>query len=158
LLTALGEGARAYVTGEFMSLGSNLLIVLPGRIETSGAAPLIGGNTRDLTLADMESVRRQVPRARVSRRCRSARRRPPSAIRRRQATVLGTTSEYLTLRHMALSSGNSCRPSTADREAQVAVIGETIRKELFGAENPLGRSMRLGEWRVRVIGVLEAKG
>jgi putative ABC transport system permease protein len=158
LLTALGEGARAYVTGEFMSLGSNLLIVLPGRIETSGAAPLIGGNTRDLTLADMESVRRQVPRARRLAPLSVGAAQAAFGDRRRQATVLGTTSEYLTLRHMALSSGEFLPALDADREAQVAVIGETIRKELFGAENPLGRSMRLGEWRVRVIGVLEAKG
>ncbi|HYV86330.1 MAG TPA: ABC transporter permease [Patescibacteria group bacterium] len=158
LLTALGEGARAYVTSEFMSLGSNLLIVLPGRIETSGAAPLIGGNTRDLTLADMESVRRQVPRARHLAPLSVGAAQAAFGDRRRQVTILGTTSEYLTLRHMTLTSGEFLPALDADREAQVAVIGETIRKELFGAENPLGRSMRVGEWRVRVIGVLEPKG
>jgi putative ABC transport system permease protein len=141
-----------------MSLGSNLLIVLPGRIETSGAAPLIGGNTRDLTLADMEAVRRQVPRARRLAPLSVGAAQAAFGDRRRQATVLGTTSEYLSLRHMALSSGEFLPALDAEREAEVAVIGETIRKELFGAENPLGRTMRIGEWRVRVIGVLESKG
>jgi putative ABC transport system permease protein len=158
LLTALGEGARAYVTGEFMSLGSNLLIVLPGRIETSGAAPLFGGNPRDLTLGDMEAVRRQVPRARHLAPLSVGAAQAGYGDRRRQVTVLGTTSEYLTVRHMALSSGEFLPPLEAEREAQVAVIGETVRTELFGNENPLGKSIRVGEWRVRVIGVLEPKG
>src|SRR2546427_12064300 len=52
LLTALGEGARLYVTNEFQAIGSNLLIVLPGRTETKGAAPITGGVARDLTLQD----------------------------------------------------------------------------------------------------------
>ena len=53
VLTALGEGARRYVTGEFSQLGTNLLIVLPGRSETTGGAPPIMGETpRDLTLDD----------------------------------------------------------------------------------------------------------
>ena len=51
LLTALGEGARRYVRNEFAAVGSNLLIVLPGKIETSGAAPIFGGTPRDVTLA-----------------------------------------------------------------------------------------------------------
>jgi putative ABC transport system permease protein len=106
----------------------------------------------------MEAVRRQVPRARHLAPLSVGAAQAAFGDRRRQATVLGTTSEYLALRHMALTSGEFLPALDADREAQVAVIGETIRRELFGAENPLGRSMRLGEWRVRVIGVLEPKG
>ena len=59
LLTSLGEGARLYVTDQFSSLGTNLLIILPGRTETTGTAPpLIGGTTRDLTLEDAASLER----------------------------------------------------------------------------------------------------
>ena len=58
LLTALGEGARRYVTGEFASLGTHLLIVLPGRSETTGGPPpLMGETPRDLTLDDAEWIR-----------------------------------------------------------------------------------------------------
>src|SRR5262245_57090432 len=62
LRTALGEGARAYVTNEFNALGTNLIIILPGKIETSGNAPIVGGSPRDLTLGDVEAIRRHVPR------------------------------------------------------------------------------------------------
>nr|MCU0231348.1 ABC transporter permease [Acidobacteriota bacterium] len=61
LLTSLGEGARRYVTGEFEVLGSNLLIVIPGKVETSGAPPIFGSSTNDLTVEDAEAIERQVP-------------------------------------------------------------------------------------------------
>ena len=48
LLTSLGEGARRYVVGEFSALGTNLLIVMPGKVETTGAAPIFGGVPRDI--------------------------------------------------------------------------------------------------------------
>jgi len=60
VLTALGEGARRYVMREFSALGSNLLIVLPGRVETTGAMPF-GGVAHDLTLEDLEAIRTRLP-------------------------------------------------------------------------------------------------
>ncbi len=60
LLTSLGEGARRYVTGEFALLGSNLVIVLPGKAETTGVVPVAGGVPHDLTLDDVEALRRRV--------------------------------------------------------------------------------------------------
>ena len=158
LLTALGEGARAYVTNEFMALGTNLLVVLPGKVETTGNAPILGGNPRDLTLGDVEAVRRHVPRIR---------RLAPLAVgaaqvgngdRRRQATIAGTTADYLTIRRLAVTAGESLPVIDPDREASVALIGVTVERDLFGNENPLGRTIRIGDWRFRVIGVLEPKG
>ena len=59
-LTALGEGARQYVIQEFTSIGSNLLSVLPGKTETSGAMPGMGGVPNDLTLQDLLALRRNI--------------------------------------------------------------------------------------------------
>ena len=64
LLTSLGEGARRYVTGEFSSLGTNLLILFPGKTETTGISPFVAGAPHDLTLADAEAVARRVRAAR----------------------------------------------------------------------------------------------
>ena len=60
VLTGLGEAARLYVTDEFRSLGTNLIIVLPGRTETTGAGPamLAGASPRDLTLGDARALER----------------------------------------------------------------------------------------------------
>ncbi|HKN46430.1 MAG TPA: ABC transporter permease [Candidatus Polarisedimenticolia bacterium] len=158
LLTALGEGARLYVTGEFTSLGSNLIIVLPGRTETSGNAPIMGGTQRDLTLQDAEAIER---------RCRRVRRLAPltlgsaqvgSGDRRREVTVLGSTPELLEVRHLTLGVGRFLPAIDPDRAAPVAVIGRTVQRELFGPENPLGRPIRIGDRRFRVVGVLAPKG
>jgi len=158
LLTALGEGARRYVTGEFTALGSNLVIVLPGRTETSGNAPIIGGTPRDLTLQDAEAVLR---------RCRRVRRIAPISLgsarvgygdRRREVTILGSTAELLPIHHLEMSVGRFLPEMEADRAAPVAVIGRKIQGELFGSENPLGKPIRIGDGRFRVIGVLAGKG
>ena len=158
LLTALGEGARAYVTNEFMSLGSNLLIVLPGKTETTGNAPIVGGTPHDLTLLDMQAVRRHVPRIRDLAPLSVGTAQAGYGDRRRQVTVIGTTASYVDVRHMAVTAGEFLPEIDPDRQAPVAVIGQTILKELFRSENPLGQSIRIGDWRFRVIGVLEPKG
>ena len=56
LLTSLGEGARRYIAGEFASLGSNLLIIVPGKTETAGLAPLVSTAPHDLTRADADAL------------------------------------------------------------------------------------------------------
>ena len=158
LLTALGEGARAYVTDQFMSLGSNLIVVLPGKTETTGNAPIFGGTPRDLTIRDMQAVRQHLPRIR---------RIAPLAVgsaqaaygdRRRESTIVGTTAEYSPMRRVGVAIGQFLPQIDPDREEPVAVLGQTVRHELFGDENPLGRSIRIGDFRYRVIGVIEPKG
>ncbi|HET8947749.1 MAG TPA: ABC transporter permease [Candidatus Polarisedimenticolia bacterium] len=158
LLTALGEGARGYVTDQFMSLGSNLIVVLPGKTETTGNAPIFGGTPRDLTIRDMQAVRQHLPRIR---------RIAPLAVgsaqaaygdRRRESTIVGTTAEYSPMRRVDVAIGQFLPEIDPDREEPVAVLGQTVRHELFGEENPLGRSIRIGDFRYRVIGVIEPKG
>jgi len=158
LLTALGEGARGYVTDQFMSLGSNLIVVLPGKTETTGNAPIFGGTPRDLTIRDMQAVRLHVPRIR---------RIAPLAVgsaqaaygdRRRESTIVGTTAEYAPMRRVDVAAGQFLPVIEPDREEPVAVLGQTVRHELFGEENPLGRSIRIGEYRYRVVGIIEPKG
>ncbi len=158
LLTALGEGARLYVTRQFAALGSNLLIMLPGKTETTGNAPIFGGTPRDLTLEDIEAILR---------RCRRVRRIAPLSVgsarvgygeRRREVTVLGGTADLLPVRGLEVALGRFLPETGTGRGAPVAVIGRTVQKELFGEESPLGRPIRIGDWRFRVIGVLTGKG
>jgi putative ABC transport system permease protein len=158
LLTSLGEGARLYVTGEFASLGTNLLIVLPGKTETAGVTPFLTGAPHDLTLDDSEAIARRVRSVRsvapLSRGTAPARR----AERRRDVTVTGTTAEFLGVRKMTLQTGRFLPGLEAGREPHVCVLGAKVRAELFGAANPLGEILRLGDERYRVIGVLAPRG
>jgi putative ABC transport system permease protein len=158
LLTALGEGARAYVTDQFMSLGSNLVIVLPGKTETTGNAPIFGGTPRDLTLGDMEAVRQHVPRIRRIAPLTAGAAQVGYGDKRRDCTIVGTTAEYSPMRRVGVALGQFLPAIDPDREAPVAVLGQTVRHELFGDLNPLGQSIRIGDFRFRVLGVIEPKG
>ncbi len=159
ILTALGEGARRYISGEFASLGTHLLIVLPGRNETTGAAPslFVGATPRDLTIADAVALRRS----------RSIRRVAPLILgsataawrqRSRELAVLGSTRSLLALRHWRMQQGRFLPELDPELAQPVCVIGAKVRRELFAAHSPLGEWLRLGERRCRVIGVLATEG
>ena len=158
LLTSLGEGARRYVTGEFAALGSNLLIVTRGKTETTGIAGLISGAPHDLTLEDAEVLARRV---------RAVRRAAPFSFgsapaqagdRQREVDVIGTTAEFLPVRRLEVRRGRYLPPGDADRGARICVLGPKVARELFGAQNPLGQVLRVGEERFRVIGILSPRG
>jgi putative ABC transport system permease protein len=158
LLTALGEGARRYVTREFTSLGTHLLIVLPGRSETTGGPPpLLGQTPRDLTLEDAQAlvrssaVRRVAPvmvgSALVARDGLS-----------RETVILGSTAEMATVRDFAMSQGHFLPTGDVSRAEAFCVLGHKLKTELYGNASPLGDFVRIGERRFRVIGVLAPKG
>ena len=155
-LTALGEGARRYVTDEFASLGSNLVIVLPGKVETTGVAPF-GGVVHDLTLEDFRAmtripgVRRAAPLAVGSEEVRAGE-------RARSLPVLGTTAEFAEVRHIGVAAGRYLAPGDPDAGGNEMVLGMKAAAELFGAESPLGQVVRVGDWRFRVVGVLAPRG
>ena len=159
ILTALGEGARNYVTAEFSSLGTNLVIVIPGRNETSGADPatMIGVTERDLTLDDAMALTRHPKVSRIA----------PFNIgaaevawqgRKRETTIQGSSHELLELRKWTMAQGQFLPKADFDRANSVCVIGSNIRNELFAAHAALGQWLRIGDRRFRVIGILADEG
>lgn len=159
VLTALGDGARGYVVRQFSSVGTNLIIVLPGRAETSGGFPgaALGQTPRDLTLEDARSlvhlpqIRRYAPLnvgvAELA-----------SAGRLREVTVLGSTADILPIRHMNLAQGSFlAREKGSERSAQI-VLGAQLAQEFFPQNSPIGQRVRLGDRRFLVSGVLAPQG
>ena len=158
LLTGLGEGARLYVSGQFLSLGSNLLVVTPGKNETTGATPLALFASHDLTLDDAEAI---------GRRLRAARHVAPVMVGQASAKVGdssrtvgigGTTAEFMPLRKIQLRMGRYLPPGDAARGERVCVIGAKLQDELFQGRNPLGEALRIGDERFKVIGVMSPRG
>ena len=159
VLTSLGEGARRYVTGEFQARGTDLLIVLPGRSETTGVQPgLFAGETpRDLTLDDARALLRVpgieriaplvVGSAPVS-----------SAGLTREVPVVGSTSDFYYVRKLSMGQGRFLPPGELDRDMAVCVIGTKVASELFPQRPAVGSSVRIGDRRFRVIGVLGESG
>lgn len=155
ILTALGDGARRYVVGEFSALGSNLVIVLPGRTQTGGigAGSLITTTPRDLTVEDAQALLRAPFVSRIA----------PLSVgnseisaggRLRDLYVIGTNADFADLRHYAVAEGRFLPREDLRRGSPVAVIGATIRQELFGSEPAVGRLIRIGDRRFRIVGVL----
>jgi putative ABC transport system permease protein len=158
VLTALGESARRYITGEFSSLGTNLLIVIPGRSETTGGhPPLLGETPRDLILDDALALLRSPYIAKIA--PISIGSAPVSALQReRDANIMGSTKDLLEVRHLRLAQGRFLPAIPPQNALSVCVIGQTIREELFGQQPALGRWLRIGDRRFRVIGLLASEG
>ncbi|MCG6871768.1 MAG: ABC transporter permease [Gammaproteobacteria bacterium] len=159
ILTGIGEGARGYVSGQFASLGTHMLIVIPGRTETggAGAAFTVPDTPRDLTLDDAIALRRSAHVSMVA----------PVVLgsglvsakgRERDIPILGSTRELFTIRHWELSQGTALPEGDLQRDTPVCVLGSKVRKELFGADPVLGEWLRVGDRRMRIIGVLRPGG
>lgn len=159
VLTALGDGARRYVMSEFSSLGTNLVVVMPGRSQTGGFSPAnaISGTSRDLTIDDAMALQHAEAIRRVA----------PLAIgtseisvgsRLREVMVGGTTSQYIQIRELELAQGSFLPDEDWSRGSAVAVIGANVRTDLFGTEPAVGRLVRIGGRRLLIIGVLASSG
>jgi putative ABC transport system permease protein len=158
LLSSLGEGARRYVLNEFTQLGTHLLIVLPGRNETAGGAPpLLGETPRDLTLDDALALLRSRYVERVAPVSIGAAEVSVGSLSR-EVTILGSTTEFLDVRRLDMAAGRFLPPGDPERGAPVAVMGQTLARELFRGANPIGQRVRIGDRRFRVIGLLAESG
>nr|AOO54673.1 antimicrobial peptide ABC transporter permease [uncultured bacterium] len=158
ILSSLGEGARQYVLGQFSSLGTNLIIVLPGRSETvGGPPPLLGITPRDLTLDDALALTRSAAIRHVAPIVVGAA--PVSAgVRERETSVLGSTPALFPIRQLEMAQGRFLPEGDPSRAAAVCVLGYEIKTELFGTSPAVGETVRIGDRRFRVIGVLADKG
>lgn len=156
LLVSLGEAARGYVLGEFAFLGSDVVAVFPGRKSTTGGLPPITGTAaRDITLEEVDIVQRSVPgvvgvaplvvgQAPIS-----------FQSREREGLVLGVSEDFFRIRQLEVNQGSFWSGMGLEQSAPVAVIGETLRDELFGPRPVLGEWLRVRNYRFRVVGVLK---
>ena len=155
-MVTLGRGATAQVTADIASLGTNLLDVRPGQ---GFHGPGGTRSTADMfELADAEAIAREIPGlAAVA----------PNASQTAQAihgnenwstTAIGSTNAYLAVRNWTLKAGRGFTDSEVRSGRAVCILGDTVRKELFGGQDPLGGAIRLGRVAFKVIGLLTPKG
>jgi putative ABC transport system permease protein len=155
VMVTLGSGATAQVAAEIGSLGSNLLTVMPGQRMGPGGA---SGGARPFDVHDAEAIAREVPSlAAVA----PAASRSLSAIFGNEnwtTSVTGTTNAYLEIRQWDLAAGRRFSDAEVSGGTAVCLLGATVRRELFGAQEALGSRIRLGAVSCDVIGLLAAKG
>jgi putative ABC transport system permease protein len=155
IMVTLGNGATAAVTADIANLGSNLLTVMPGqRVGPGGAS----GSAKPFKQRDVDFLRRDVTSvgavAPVSSQGMSA----VVGNKNRSITVTGTINEYFTSGGWQLAAGRFFNDSELRSGTAVCVIGETVRKELFGTLEVVGERLRLRAVSCEVIGLLQSKG
>ncbi|MBK9265997.1 MAG: ABC transporter permease [Polyangiaceae bacterium] len=154
-MTALGTAARAQIGGQIASLGSNALIVFPQSSRSSGAKTTTGSKLSEGDCQALErestSIRAAVPFLRSS----------AQAVyegKNVKVEVIGSRSTYLDVRNWNVTRGEGWTPSSENVSEKVVLIGANTSKELFGTANPVDRTIRIGKYPYRIIGVLEEKG
>jgi putative ABC transport system permease protein len=120
--------------------------------------PGLGGVPHDLTLDDARALLRGVPEIEKAAPMVLGTETVAFGERRRQAAIFGSTHEALEVRHLTVSSGQFLPPLEWDRGSPIAVLGQTVAHELFPGRDPVGQVVRVGDWRMRVIGVLAPRG
>ncbi|MGZ3424583.1 MAG: ABC transporter permease [Polyangiales bacterium] len=153
-MVTLGRGATAKITADIASMGTNLLIVSPGaerRGPTSGAAS-------PLKLDDAKAIEREV--AAVSKVAPSSGRGALLVYGNKNynTVITGTTNEYFTVRGFTVALGGTFSDAQMQGGTPVCILGATVRKELFGPQDPIGATVRVGSVPCIVIGVLASKG
>jgi putative ABC transport system permease protein len=153
-LVTLGRGATEKVTSEISRMGVNLLFVAPGaqrRESTVSEAPRF-------TLQDVEAIAREVPAISAVAPLSSRGALAVYANKNWNTQVTGTTNAYFDVRGLELAAGRTFSDAELKGGTPACILGATVRRELFGHQDPLGASIRTGKLSCRVIGVVESKG
>ena len=156
-MIAVGRGATERVQAQMKGLGSNIMLVLPGGV-TAGGVRLGAQTGQALTEEDAQAIALEIPGVQVA---------APSLRTGAQVvvgntnwstSVFGTTNDYLEAREWPLASGRLFDGAEIQGSAKVAIIGQTVARELFGEADPLDQVIRVRKVPVMVIGLLEKKG
>jgi len=157
-MVAIGDGARYSVEQQIASLGTNQLIVLPGATTANGVRAGYGSSST-LTVSDADALQKEGSSiAAVSYLDRQVAQ-VVYGNRNWSTSINGTTPPYFTIRDWPVSAGRTFTNEEARSAAPVCVLGQTVANNLFAeGENPVGAAIRIKNFPVRVIGVLEVKG
>ncbi|UCD47296.1 MAG: ABC transporter permease [Deltaproteobacteria bacterium] len=157
VMVAIGAGANERIAAQISSIGSNLLLVLPGST-TAGGLRSGFGSAPTLTMADAKAIGRELPAVRFA--APSVRSTSPVVYGNQNWSTLvqGVTPEYFEIREYRLAEGRYFTADEMDASSKVAVVGKTVIRNLFGEESPVGAIFRIKRVPFTVIGVLEEKG
>ena len=157
-MVAVGQGANAAVKAQIESLGTNLLIVLPGATTTNGVRAG-SGSASTLTVADADAIRKDDPAvANVAYQDRQVAQ-VQYGSQNWSTVVQGVSPSYLAIRNWAVVSGQPITDEDERNASRVCLLGQTVVRNLFGAyENPVGATIFIKNVPVEVIGVLAARG
>ena len=154
ILVTLGGGATKQVTEQIASLGSNLMMVSPGKRMGPGQE----SRAALFKLADAEAIARDVPSLLAVAPAASSSMTAIYANENWSTTVTGSTEQYFVVGNRRIKEGRAFTQAESRSGVSVCVIGETVRAKLFGSQSPIGSKIRLNKLSCEVIGLVESKG
>ncbi|MEQ8231670.1 MAG: ABC transporter permease [Gammaproteobacteria bacterium] len=157
LLTALGEGVRRFVLGEFSQFGTNVVAVTPGKRTTFGISGATISSVRPLTADDAAALAR-LPLIEAVVPVVQGNARVEHGTRQRRTTVIGVGAAMPAVWRMQVASGSFLPDDGFTGARPFVVLGSRMQAELFGTESALGARVRIGADRYRVRGVMASKG
>jgi ABC-type antimicrobial peptide transport system permease subunit len=156
-MIAIGGGAQARVEEQMKSLGTNIMLVLPGA-QTTGGVRLGAQTGQTLTEEDARAIAAEVPEVQAAAPSLRTGAQVVAANANWSTSVMGTTPEYLEVRDWPLAAGRSFDAAEMAGSGKVVVIGQTVAQQLFGDADPIDQVIRVRKAPLQVIGVLERKG
>jgi macrolide transport system ATP-binding/permease protein len=157
-MVAVGQGANEAVRKQIESLGTNLLVVVPGAT-TAGGLRGGSGSASTLTVSDAQAIRREAPSiSRVAYLIRQSGQ-VENGNQNWTTSIQGVSADYLAVANWQIGSGRAFRREELDGAVMVALLGATVRRQLFGeTENPVGAMLMVKGKPVRVVGLLAPRG
>lgn len=156
LLVSITSGFKEYLISQFTGLGTNLLIIAPGKTEDSGDVGHGTLGVRNLTLDDVSAIKKRATTIEGATPIIFGTAEVKHKNMRRRTRILGVDEDFTKIINIRVSTGRFFTKD--DSSLRVCTIGVTVGKALFGNENPLGKFVRIGTSRFRVIGIMEKKG
>jgi putative ABC transport system permease protein len=156
-MISVGAGAQARVEEQIKSLGSNLIILLPGSV-TSGGVRMGAGSRSSLTEDDAVAIQRELPDIQAAAPALRGTGQVVAGNNNWSTVFYGVTPEYFEARNWVIASGKGFEPTDLTGSGKVVLLGETVARSLFGDSDPIGQTIRVRRVPMQVIGVLERKG
>jgi len=157
VMVAIGAGANQRISAQISSVGSNLLLVLPGSTTSGGLRSGFGG-VPTLTMGDARAIGKELPSVRFA--SPSIRTSAPVVYGNQNwsTIVQGVWPEFLEMRDWRIVSGRNFTAAETEASAKVTLLGQTVAENLFGPEDPVGKIVRIKRSPFTVVGVLDRKG
>jgi putative ABC transport system permease protein len=156
-MIAVGSGAQERVEEQIRGLGTNLIVVLPGSV-TSGGVRMGAGSRTTLTEDDAYAIQREVAGVQTAAPALRGTGQVVAGSANWSTVFYGVTPEYFEARNWVVASGKIFEPSDVAGSAKVALLGDTVARNLFGDADPIGQVIRIRKVPITVIGTLEPKG
>jgi putative ABC transport system permease protein len=156
-MMAVGEGARRQVAEQLKSLGSNLMVVMPGTVTSSGVR-LGAGSRNTLTEQDAQAIEEEIPRVLTAAPGLRGTAQLVHGNLNWSSVVFGVTPGYLTARDWQLARGRSFDETEMRGGDKVALVGQTVADMLFGGTDPTGQTLRIKHVPFTIVGLLAPKG